>query len=249
MSGGGTSKETTQLPAWAQPYAQAIFGQGQNVVGGTPVSGFANYNPATGQQVAPLTTAQQAGISSLTGAAGSEANLAAGGAQQLSQTLAGSYLSPESNPYLDSTYNAAAKAMTDAYRTGTAPSLMTSAQQGGVSGGTAEAEARAGDQYGLGQNLGDLATQIYGGNYQYERGLQAAAPGQVGTVQATMAAPGLQQIQAGTLTQEQQQQVLNAQQANAQQQQQFPYTQESYMANLLSTLTGGQGVTNAKQWK
>lgn len=92
------------------------------------------------------------------------------------KTIQGGYLSPEANPWLKATYGQAAKDVTDAYTSAVQP--RTDAMfngPGSLAGNSAYAEMVARNQYGLGQNLQNLATNIYGGNYQQERGRQFGA--------------------------------------------------------------------------
>lgn len=110
--------------------------------------------------------------------------------QQMLQTIQGNYLNPASNPYLRDTFDQAAKAMSDSYLTTTQPRTDSlfgrSGQAFGGNSGYQETVAR--NQLGFGQNLKNLATDIYGGNYTRER------QNQVG---ATQNAPGFATNQVG----------------------------------------------------
>ena len=88
--------------------------------------------------------------------------LAPGGLQNLQDTIAGHYLDPASNPYLNQTYDAAARQIT--------PRVNSLFEASGRYGSGAH-------QGVLGQNLSDLATNIYGGNYNSERARQFQAAG------------------------------------------------------------------------
>lgn len=79
----------------------------------------------------------------------------------LSDTLSGSFLN--SNPYLDATFNKAANAVTG---------KVNSAFNGAGGFG-----ANSSNQQSLARELGNVATDIYGGNYQNERNLQQQAMG------------------------------------------------------------------------
>ncbi|HZC82390.1 MAG TPA: hypothetical protein VE222_11880, partial [Nitrospiraceae bacterium] len=83
-----------------------------------------------------------------------------GALQHIIDTISGNYLSPSSNPYLQSTYDAAARQVT--------PRVNSLFEAGGRYGSGAH-------QGVLGQNLSDLANNIYGTNYQNERTRQFAA--------------------------------------------------------------------------
>lgn len=80
--------------------------------------------------------------------------------QLYSDTLSGKYLDPSTNPYLKSTYDTAARQV--------ANSVNSQFASSGRYGSGAQAGV-------LTQGLGDLATNIYGGNYQQERARQAAS--------------------------------------------------------------------------
>lgn len=95
---------------------------------------------------------------------------------EIGKTISGAYLRPESNPYLDDTFKQASRAVTDAYLNVTQP--RTDAMffgPGSMGGNSAYSGQVARNQYGLGENLSNLATNIYGGNYSQERNRQFLA--------------------------------------------------------------------------
>jgi hypothetical protein len=111
---------------------------------------------------------QRMGGSPLTGA--TQANL--------TDTMEGRYLDPESNPWLSKTYGMAADDMTRAYRDATRGTMSQFAGAGrttGIPGAYSAMQGRNMDI--LGENLRDLGTQIYGGAYDAERGRQMSAAG------------------------------------------------------------------------
>jgi len=83
-----------------------------------------------------------------------------GALQNIQDTISGRYLDPASNPYLSNTYDYAARQIT--------PRVNSIFEAGGRYGSGAH-------QGVLGQNLSDLANNIYGTNYQNERTRQFAA--------------------------------------------------------------------------
>jgi hypothetical protein len=101
-------------------------------------------------------------------------NLLAPAENQMKATIQGDYLN--SNPYLDRAFNMGADRITERL----SPSFGHMQAFGGNSG----------YQQALGRSLGDYATQVYGGNYQQERGRQVAAAGAAPgfTTQATSTA-------------------------------------------------------------
>jgi hypothetical protein len=239
---GLASPDAVKTDAAGNPYRDAAGNPISLSAGGFPLQPM---DPAMLQQVAPFNATQQAGLQYLGNSAVPEALLAGQGANELSRTMGGAYLSPDTNPHLDATYGSASRGLVDQYRMATAPSLMAQAQQAGVSGGSAEGQQQAFNQYGLGQNLSDLATQIYGGNYQTERGRQLSALGMVPGAQTALAVPGQQLLGAGTLEQGQAQTELDVSRQNAELQQEYPYHLISYLTNLMGGVTGAGGTTTA----
>jgi hypothetical protein len=235
---GSRSQTTQALPPWALPYAQGFLGKA-NDLSNTP------YNPNVEQGLAPFNPTQQAGLNYLTDTAAPSATLAGSGINQLQSTLAGNYLSPESNPYIDATYNAAARNAVNQYTNAIGPGNIVSAQQGGVAGGSADVQNQALSQFNLGQNLTDLAAQMFGANYAGERQIQAQAPNQIGALQGALAQPGQQLLGAGTLQQGQQQAGMDVSTGNALLRQQYPFTLNSYLGNAIGTATGGGGQATA----
>jgi hypothetical protein len=96
---------------------------------------------------------------------------------EMAKTIGGGYLSPESNPYLKGTYDQAAKSVTDSYLSTTQPRNDALFAKSGAFGpsNSAYRETVARNQFGLGENLGNLANNIYGGNYANERNRQFGA--------------------------------------------------------------------------
>ncbi|HYF34378.1 MAG TPA: hypothetical protein VD994_03730 [Prosthecobacter sp.] len=102
----------------------------------------------------------------------------------LQGTASGSYLN--SNPYLDAMYAKAARGVTDTYLNTTQPRTDAIFNGPGTMGGnTAYQQMVARNQYGLGENLGNLATSIYGGNYAQERQNQLGAQQSIGNLFST----------------------------------------------------------------
>ena len=135
-----------------------------------------------------------------------------GGAQggpgrgQLNRTAQGAFLG--SNPYLDAQYGQAARGFTDAYQTQIAPGIDSRFAAGGRLGSGMHARAQADARSGLGAQLGDMATSMYGGDYARERGLMTGAAGALAGMEgddvrqrlaAAGLAPGANQAQLGQL--------------------------------------------------
>lgn len=101
----------------------------------------------------------------------------------LSNTLAGNYLGGgDKNPYLDATFDQASKQVTDAFNKSVIPSLNASFSRAGGSGSGIQQELALDSANVLGQNLTNLATNIYGKNFQNERDRQNQAASTYGNV-------------------------------------------------------------------
>ena len=165
---GGTSTTTTSTPSWQEPYltdvaarAKALSGENIQAYPGETVAGF---TPA--QQLAQNLTIQKAtGGNPLLGAAQTEAT----------KTISGDYLNPNSNPWLNQSYQEAAKNIGQKFNEITNPAIKSQAMGAGMFGGDRQGVAEGIAQRGLAQSLGETATGIYGPAYQQERGLQQQA--------------------------------------------------------------------------
>lgn len=93
--------------------------------------------------------------------------------QMVTDTLQGNYLN--SNPYLDDMYNQATAGATRQFREAVTPGLAAQFSASGRSGSPAAANAydRAVDTFG--DDLTGMAANLYGQNYQNERGRQMQA--------------------------------------------------------------------------
>lgn len=145
-----TSKTTTELPKWIQPYSRQLLRRGV-------ARSQDKFVPYTGARVHDFVPAQNLSLSMIRGAA------------------EGDYLSPETNPWLKKTYRAASDDVADAYRFGTAAQTDAAAARANAFGGSAYNERVALNERELGRSLENLAADIYGSNYQQERSRQMGA--------------------------------------------------------------------------
>lgn len=91
------------------------------------------------------------------------------------ETIQGGFLSPESNPYLTANLDTGLKAISDAYRYGTAPSTAAQFARSGSFGGSAHQQTQQMQQFDLGRNLSDYTNAFLGDNFARERANQLAA--------------------------------------------------------------------------
>lgn len=130
-----------------------------------------------GSTVVPFSGQSQDALAAMEQRARSGSGLMNAGRDTMTSTARGDFLNPESNPYLKSTYDAAARPMVENYRAAVAPGVDAGATAAGRYGSGAWNNEHARKEDGLARGLGDLSTSIYGGNYQAERGRQMQAAG------------------------------------------------------------------------
>lgn len=248
-SGGGgqtSSTTTTGPPTWLAPYAKLFLGEeagqilpgvqlpGISALGIKPGSypGIAPYPTALNQQVAPFSAAQNQAMQLGQAQTGGAQSLADIGAGTQGLYAGGGMLGP--NPFLNQYYNQAATQLSNQYKYATDPALMAQAQQAGAFNSAGFQQAQDLAQYGLGQSLATLGANIYEPAYQFESGQALNAAQNVGTGIAGLYQPAQNLYGIGAAQQQQQQNVLNAATANAQQQVNWPF-------NLLSQFGGALG--------
>lgn len=152
MSDGSNDTQTVtqEPPAWLQPYIQGGVEAGLGLYN----QGGPQYYP--NQTVTPFAPQTQQAFDLTTNRALMGSPVTQAAQDQVTSTLRGDYLN--ANPYLDATFEKAAQATRGALDT----------QYAGAGRDIVGGLSQRSDQ------LNRLATDIYGGNYQAERGRQAA---------------------------------------------------------------------------
>jgi len=229
MSGGSspsnvTTTQNTTLPSWLNNANQYGVGQAQQLY----QKGGPQYYP--GSTVAPLSSIQEQYLTSANNL-GANGNPALGAATDYTKSvLGGSYLNPNSNPYLDATFNQAANAV----------------------------QNRVGSEFaGAGRNIessipvqndqmNQLATSIYGGNYQNERNLQQQAAANAPNLNAANLSNLGATANAGALEQQQAQNYITGAQNAWNYNQQLPYNNLSQYMTLANSLAHGNTSTSTQ---
>jgi hypothetical protein len=181
--------------------------------------------PYGGNRVAQFNPLQEQGLALTQERAlqGSPVNQAMQGHVQ--DVLGGQYLN--ANPYLDATYDKALRGMM--------PGINATFGGAGRTGSEAHAST-------LGTGMADLATNIYGQNYQAERGRQDAMTGMAPAAAGQDYVDYAALMGAGNQIQNQAQNILGADQAYWQEQQRQPYDAlNQYISQIRGNV--GQEVT------
>lgn len=238
-----TSEQKTNMGPWQpqQPYLTKAFSEAERL--------YDSYNPQyyEGSTVAGATPAMQQGWQQAIQRAQQGSPLVPAAQGMTLDTINGKYLDPSSNPYLASTYGQAADQVTRNYQTATAPATSAAFAGAGRYGSGARNQAVDQNQRALGASLNNLATQIYGGNYQTERDRQMAAGGMApGMVQAGYLEPSILSG-IGAQQQQQNQNELNDQVARWNYNQQLPYNKLNSYLGAVSGNYGQSGTVEGKQ--
>lgn len=238
--GGSQSTTNTELPEWLQPYAQQFISAYQGQV--FDENGNVKAQPSDlNQTVAGFDQNQTTAMNNIAGLTGGMQGVANQGLNTAANTLGGAYLDPNSNPYLQATFDKAARGVTDQYQNAIAPGIMASAQKSGNFGGSAMDEVMAQSRYGLGENLNNLATSIYGGNYQQERQNQLQTLQQLPNTLNAGYIPQDKLLGVGSLQQQQAQTELDTNYMNATGRAQYPFELLSGFGGALGQSSSGAG--------
>ena len=148
----------TEVPDYVKPYARSYLSR---------AAGLSNeqYNPYPGQRIAELDPAHYQGLQQTVDTA--QNGIMPAAANQFANTINGNFLN--ANPYIDQMFNQAAQGVMNNYTQSVMPGIDAAANRANAMGGSAYQEYSDMGRFDLGQNLNNLATQIYGGNYANER--------------------------------------------------------------------------------
>lgn len=207
QTGTQQSTSTVNTGPWSAqaPYLKQAFSEAQSLYNTNKGNKY-----YSGETVAPLNSAQNDALDATIGiGSGVNPGVAAAG-QNNAETLSGMYLDPASNPYLRSTYDAAADAVTRQYQTATAPQTAGAFSGAGRYGSGAYQNQVKNNELAFGTSLNNLAANIYGSNYASERDRQLAAAGQAGGINQAQYINPTAALGAGGVRQTQQQNVDNA---------------------------------------
>lgn len=103
--------------------------------------------------------------------------------QNLTATLNGDFLK-SGNPYMDALYESASRPIMQNFTNTVLPGIQSQFAAHGRLGSGMQANAVDQATQNLGRTLGDLSAQLYGGNYEAERGRQMTAAGMAPTIAA-----------------------------------------------------------------
>lgn len=239
-------KETTtttisDIPEWLKGYAQDYLKASGNL--SFPGGQLGPY-PFPDQKVAEWNPWQVEGANLGVRRALSDAPVLSMSEALGLDTLGGKYLDPNTNPALRNNYLNAARDMADVYRYATAPATQASALNAGQFGSANQDQMRFLQQYSLGENLNNLASKMYGENFEQERNRMMQQQQMVPQLlQQQFIGPDYIQ-KMGQQAQVQKQTVYDTDFKNQQARAQWPYQALDVMRGGLTAMPGGMGSTS-----
>ena len=185
----GGNEVTTSLASYVEPYVQAGLAGASRLYesGGPEFYPDATYTPFANQTERGLQMLEAQGTPSQTTNLGT----------LLDNTIQGNFLDPTTNPYLSQTYQQAAGELTDTFTNQILPAL--SAQFGSAGGSNSQIQGQIATNAAgkLSDSLAKLQTNLYGQNFQQERGRQMQAGGMLPMYSQLARQPIMDQLQVG----------------------------------------------------
>jgi hypothetical protein len=164
-SGQQVQTQTNSTPQ-AQ-YLPDIFNRATNLYG----SGGPSYYP--GQTHVPFSGETEQALTGIASRAQGGNSLNADAMGLARDTMRGDYLN--NNPYLDQVYGRASRGVTRNFNESVMPGVNATFSRAGRFGSNAHQNTLDQASDTLGRSLGEMGADIYGGNYQQERGRQLLA--------------------------------------------------------------------------
>lgn len=246
MGGGGKSSQPSstttstvrELPEEVKPYLDPYMKRASE-------ASYAPYQ-SFGNRITPLDPGQQVGMNAQLANAYQGQYVGSNLMGELGTTGSGGYL--HANPYLDATFNQAARNVADVYKYATAPSFAASGIKAGAFGDNSGFQQQQMlNQYGLGQNLNNLATDIYGGNYQQERNRMMQAASMFPSMYQGLTQPAQTMMGVGDIYRDYNQALMNQQYEDWTAQKQHPYNMIDVLGNAIGVGGGTGGTTTQTQ--
>lgn len=230
--GGGTSKTTTEIPKELKPLATAYTNKAIDV-------GNQGFNPYTGQRYSDLNTTQNLGI-------GMVQNRALNGSQtmnnaegSLNQFIQGG----QTNPYLDAMVGKAQGSVVDQFNNMVKPQTEAAMRNSGSFGNSGLNQLMQNQQKAAGQQMSDIATQMYGQAYGQDQANRMQAIGMAPTFGNAPYQDASQLMNAGQIQQDQQQNNLDFGYQQYQDAQNLPYKQLAGMSGVFGSNLGSSSST------
>ena len=223
---GGDTETTQKMEPWkgVQPFLTSYLNNAGQIAS-QPYEAF------QGQRIAGLSPEQQMGMNMTTSRALNGSPVMNAAQANLTDTLSGRYMSPDSNPWLKQNVDTAL---------GQAGSAINSQfNRPGAFGSSAHEGVMA-------NQFGNIASQMYGQNYDQERTRQMQANMFAPQAAAADYADAQALMGVGNINREMTQSLIDQDYADWQQAQQYPYMQSDFMKNAVLAGQGAGSTSTSK---
>ncbi len=223
---GGKQKTTQKMEPWkgVQPFLTSYLNNAWQIAS-QPYEAF------QGQRIAGLSPEQQMGMNMTTSRALNGSPVMNAAQANLTDALSGRYMSPDSNPWLkrnvDTALGQAGSAINSQFNR---PGAFGSSAHEGV----------------MANQFGNIASQMYGQNYDQERTRQMQANMFAPQAAAADYADAQALMGVGNINREMTQSLIDQDYADWQEAQQYPYMQSDFMKNAV---LAGQGAGSSSTSK
>ena len=240
MAKGG-SESSTSIPDELKPYYTTLYTEGIKALRNVPANAY------EGDRTAGYNKNLRRAESGFTNLGGQTRGIGNSTINLANQTIAGDFLHPNSNPYLNGQIQAAIDPVADRFEQHTLPMMQSAAVASGAQGGPRSDIFNAVNARQSQEAQYNLSKSMIGENYARERQYQTQAPGMLAQgVGLNALSPGFFQ-QAGQMQQQQQQNEINAKMALHKDRIQAPFQGLNQYASLISGINPGSTTTNSQQ--
>lgn len=230
--GGGSSTTTQNIPTELKPLATKYANDAINLSN-------QQYNPYGGQRYADMNSTQNAGIDAITQRALGGSQTINNAESALNQNITGG----QTNPYLDSLVSKAQGSVADQFNNMTKPQTETAMANSGSFGNAGLNQLMQNQQKAAGQQMGDIASSMYGQAYETDKNRQMQSIGMAQGFGNQAYQDAGQLINAGNLQQDQAQQGLDFNYSQFQDQQNDPYKKLAAMSGVFGSMPGQSSTT------
>ena len=233
--GGGSSTSSSQIV-----YPDELKPLLRNVANLSTQMANQNWQAYGGQRYADLNDTQQQALQMVQDRAANGSALM----DTANQSLTGMLQGGQTNPYLDDMVSRAQQSMVDSYNLTTAPQQANAQAMSGSFGNSGLQQMQLAQQNQLQQNLGGVATQMYGDAYKTNQANQLAALGMAQSYGNQAYADADKLLSAGDTLQNQQQNNLDFAYEQYLNRQDDPYKRLQAMTGVLNNSAGSTTTTN-----
>lgn len=232
--GGGESTTTQNIPEELKPLATKYASDAINLSN-------QQYTPYGGQRYADLNSTQNAGIDAITQRALGGSQTINNAENALNQNINGG----QTNPYLDSLVSKAQGSVADQFNNMTKPQTESAMANSGSFGNAGLNQLMQNQQKAAGQQMGDIASSMYGQAYETDKNRQMQSIGMAQGFGNQAYQDAGQLINAGNMQQDQAQQGLDFNYSQFQDWQNDPYKKLAAMSGVFGSMPGQSSTTTS----